>query len=322
MPKISGLLKTEYLYQPKYLFTRIKQELHLDKSDIAITDSCFDLPWGLKIKADLNEEHGKILDTLGIIDLSVTEAIWRLLKPDSTFLDVGANIGYMTSVAIARLESFDSHRGRVIAFEPHPDIYIDLTDNVNRWRSPSVKTVITLERLALSNETGATMLAIPIEFEGNRGLSQVVPVSSNPDDFTVKYSSDSSKQYLKKIPIQCQRLDDYLSTNDSIDLMKVDVEGHELAVFEGASRCLERNQIRHILFEDHEHYPNSVSNFLETKGYTILAIDRQLFSPKIVTPSLQNPVSWLPNSYIATCDPQDVFESFKKSGYQIFNSTI
>ena len=165
------------------------------------------------------------------------------------------------------------------------------------------------------------MLVIPIEFESNRGLSQVVPIvpiSSNPDDFSV--SSNSLKQDTNKISIQCQRLDDYLSVDDSIDLMKVDVEGHELAVFEGASRCLELHQIRHILFEDHEHYPNSVSNFLEDKGYTILAIDRQLFSPKIVLPSTKNSITWLPNSYLATCDPQDIFNSFKKSGYQIFES--
>ncbi|WP_310426774.1 FkbM family methyltransferase [Chamaesiphon sp. VAR_48_metabat_135_sub] len=316
MSHIAGLLKTEYLYQPKYLLARIKQELHFGNSDRSSGASDFDLPWGLTITADRQEEHGKILATLGIIDLSVTEAIWRLLKPGNTFLDVGANIGYMTSVAIARLESFNGLSGRVIAFEPHPDIYRDLTANVDRWRSQPVKTEVTLERLALSNETGFATLEIPREFKSNRGLSHVVSASSNLNDLNIKYPS---KQSAQKIPIQCRRLDDYWSADNSIDLMKVDVEGHELAVFEGASRCLSLRQIRHILFEDHEHYPNQVTNFLESKGYTILAIDRKLFSPKIVEPYHLNLVSWLPNSYLATCKPQDVFKSFERSRYQIFD---
>ncbi len=319
MSNLAGLFKTEYLYQPKYLFSRIKQELHFSDLNRATIDGDFRLPWGLTIKADPNEEHGKILSTLGIIDLSVTEAIWRLLKPGNTFLDVGANIGYMTSVALARLESFSDPSGRIIAYEPHPDIYLDLETNVDRWKSQLVKTKVTLEKLALSNQTGSAMLSVPSEFETNRGLSQVLSASSDLDDPVMGYSSKLLNQDTEKISIQCQKIDDYLSDDDSVDLMKVDVEGHELAVFEGATRCLSLHKIRHILFENHNLYPDPVSDLLESKGYTVLSINRQLFGPKLVAPSCLNSVSWLPNSYLATCDPNDAFMSFKKSGYQVFN---
>ena len=52
-------------------------------------------------------------------DLISCEAIWRLLDEGELALDVGANIGYMTSLMAARL----GKNGRVIAFEPHPVLF-------------------------------------------------------------------------------------------------------------------------------------------------------------------------------------------------------
>ncbi len=309
MPTLSGLLKIEYIHQPKYLWRRIIAQL---TGRNPVQNCEFDLPWGLKITANPEEEHGRILQTLGVIDLTVTESIWRLLEPDSTFLDVGANIGYMTSVAIGRLASFPQSTGRTIAYEPHPEIYANLQQNVDRWRSPADRPQMTLNQIALSDRNGSTVLSIPVDFSGNQGLAQVVHVG-DPDDC---HSIDANTQQLA---IECQRLDDSLADDSIINLMKIDVEGHELAVFKGASKCLTEQRIYHIIFEAHDGYPSPLTDLLESHGYTILGVERQLSGPRLVAPgSDADSVNWLPRNYLATCQPAAVERAFRPGGWQVF----
>jgi FkbM family methyltransferase len=315
MSTLAGLLKIEYVYQPKYLFQRIFQPF---KGNISHQETAeFKLRWGLTITANPYEEHGKILNRLGIIDLNVTESIWRLLKPDSTFLDVGANIGYMTSVAIARLESLPDSNGKVIAYEPHPGIYNNfLQPNVDRWISQIDRTQVTLHQVALSDRNGTTELAIPVEFSQNQGLAQVISISEDAEEFVIKHSSSQS---FERIAIECQRLDDCLGSSEIVDLMKIDVEGHELAVFEGGAKCLEEHRIHHIIFEAHDGYHTPLTDLLESKGYTIFGIDRHFTGPKLVEAGLDSDaVKWLPKNYIATCRSLEVVEAFRTSGWQIF----
>ncbi len=319
MPTLSGLLKIEYIHQPKYLWRRIIAQL-TGRRDPAPHNCEFDLPWGLQITANPEEEHGKILQTLGVIDLTVTESIWRLLEPDSTFLDVGANIGYMTSVAIGRLASFPHSTGKTIAYEPHPEIYASLQQNVERWRSHadalseqlSQRTQITLHQIALSDRNGSTVLSIPVDFSGNQGLAQVVH-SADAND---RHSDDRNVQQLA---IECQRLDDCFARDGIVNLMKIDVEGHELAVFKGASNCLKEQRIYHIIFEAHDGYPSPLTDLLESYGYTILGVERQLSGPRLVAPGSEaDSVHWLPRNYIATCQPATVERAFRQGGWQIF----
>jgi FkbM family methyltransferase len=315
MPNLAGLFKIEYVCQPKYLLRRISSQLTGSVRDRESTN--FPLPWGLTISANPDEEHGEILRTLGVIDLSVTESIWRLLEPNSTFLDIGANIGYMTSVAIGRLESFPQSHGKVIAYEPHPDIYTNFLEcNVNRWRSQIKHTQVILHQIALSDRNGMTELAIPVDFERNQGLAQVIPISEDPSHFLLQYSNN---QNFDRIPIQCQKLDDCLADDETIDLMKIDVEGHELAVFKGASNHLNQQQIHHIIFEAHDAYPSALTDLLESYGYTIFGIDRHLLGPRLVAPgSDADSVAWLPRNYLATCKSAAVVRAFSDGGWQIF----
>ena len=309
MPTLSGLLKIEYIHQPQYLWRRIIAQL-TGKPDPAPHNCEFDLPWGLKIRANPQEEHGRILQTLGVIDLTVTESIWRLLEPNSIFLDVGANIGYMTSVAIGRLASFPHSTGRTIAYEPHPEIYASLQQNVERWRAHADRTQITLHQIALSDRNGSTVLSIPVDFAGNQGLAQVVHATA--DD---RHTDDVN---VDRLAIECQRLDDCFA-NDVINLMKIDVEGHELAVFKGALKCLTEHRIYHIIFEAHDGYPSALTDLLESYGYTILGVERQLSGPHLVAPgSDAASVHWLPKNYIATCQPAAVDRAFRQGGWQIF----
>jgi protein-L-isoaspartate O-methyltransferase len=107
------------------------------------------LPWGLHIRIHPLEEHGQILLTLGVIDLAVTETLFRLANPGEIAVDVGANIGYMTSVLAARINS--SSGGSIWAFEAHPEIFEELKYNVEKWKLQLKNTKFKIKSIAFLN---------------------------------------------------------------------------------------------------------------------------------------------------------------------------
>jgi FkbM family methyltransferase len=143
--------------------------------------------------------------------LRVIERFFRG-KPGAVMLDIGANIG---NHAIYLSNSFD----RIMCFEPSPYIAERLRKNItlNRLTNIEVHTV------GLSNREAA--LHYKLDTSGNLGASQFV---SEADEQTID------------LPV-C-RADDYLSTKivNRVDFIKIDVEHHELEVFEGLELTVSR----------------------------------------------------------------------------------
>ena len=119
---ILGLFKPEYFYQPKVALRRIIPFAKKETSEFVERE----LPWGMTISVRRLEEHEKMLSVLGVCDLIVTESLWRLTQPGELAVDVGANIGYMSSILAKRVGS----SGSVYAFEAHPEIFKELKHNV------------------------------------------------------------------------------------------------------------------------------------------------------------------------------------------------
>ena len=72
---------------------------------------------------------------------------------------------------------------------------------------------------------------------------------------------------------------DALVSETRIDVMKVDVEGHELAVLKGASALLDRRAIRNIVFEEHGGAKSPVCLYLLSKGYKLFSLGWRTFGP-------------------------------------------
>jgi hypothetical protein len=64
--------------------------------------------------------------------------------------------------------------------------------------------------------------------------------------------------------------------------MKIDVEGHEKLVFEGAIEHFKHGLIENILFEDNNKVPNDVTCFLESHNFTIYRIVKGWFGLKLL----------------------------------------
>lgn len=127
------------------------------------------LPWGLSLNIRPAEVVGRAIWLTGAFELALSEMIWRSLRPGDVAADVGANIGYHTSLMALRVAG---KGGRVCAFEPHPVIHCELAETVARW-SAEVRHAVEVRQAAVSDVEREVTLHIPREFAGNRGVASL-----------------------------------------------------------------------------------------------------------------------------------------------------
>lgn len=308
MKLINNLNRPEYILNPIQIYRRLSRPLHQNTHEFEEVK----LPWGIKIKIRPQEVLGRSVWVMGVYDLSVSEILWRLIDPGELAIDVGANIGYMTSIMAKRV----GQTGKVWCFEPHPEVYQELTENLKRWQEDMGWHQIKAHPIALSNQSGEGGLNIPTTFEENRGLASLVS-----SDEVVNIPSFNGIAQTFTVPLAT--LDEVLPTKDKIGVLKVDVEGYELEVLQGASGLITQQQIRDIIFEDHRNYPNPVSNFLEAHGYRVFRIGKGFWKPRLDPPT-QRDVSpdWEPPSYLATKDPQRAIQRLNNRGWNVLSGSI
>jgi len=238
---LGRLCKPEYIFNPTQIVRRIFLLLKKNKGQYEeIT-----LPWAMSLRVRPNETIGKAILALGVYDLGVTETLWRLIDPGETVVDVGANIGYVTSLMASRV----GRSGRVYAFEPHPEIYGELLLNKRVWEEAYGWPHIEVRQLALSSVSGISLLTLPSDFQSNRGTAYV----SNKQAHEVTEDLESGRG----IAVPADKLDNQIEKGERISLIKLDVEGHELDVLKGSTSIL-ASGVHDIVFEEHGSYPSPV----------------------------------------------------------------
>jgi FkbM family methyltransferase len=314
---IAGLFKPEYLYQPQRLWRRLLAKPAQEQPEFAEES----LPWGLTIRIRPSEEHGKSLQTLGVIDLAVSEVLYRLIEAGEVAVDVGANIGYMTALMAQQVQR-NGALGQVVAFEAHPDVFKELSHNVEHWCKQLNFNGITIHPVAVSEQSGTVILSSPSSFSENRGLSTVVAIGDQVESSVPSVAETAGGAELSRYPVTAINLDNQFPAGETIGVMKVDVEDHELSVFRGAARLLTHHQIRDCVFEEHRPYPTDVTNHLEQYGYTLFRIHRNFWGVELLPTTSPAPrVSWLPTSFLATTNPERAILKFKPQGWQVLQSS-
>jgi FkbM family methyltransferase len=285
------LNKPEYLYRPRQLFRRLTQVVLPEPQAADVV-----LPWGLGMRVRPHEDHGRSLWRLGIYDLVLSEAIWRLLDRGESAIDAGANIGYVTALMAGRL----GPQGKVLAFEPHPKIFAELLSNIHGWASRPIASIKPF-LLALSSNTGTAYLEEPRDFDRNCGTSRVMANGA------------------ACLRVNTTRLDDVCSEYGNVDFLKLDVEGHELEVLLGGQGVLESRRVRDLIFEDHSRSFNSpVVSLLESFGYAIFMLTRTFRGPLLAAKGERCPiVPYLPPNFLATREPERALAMFDASGWQV-----
>ncbi len=177
----------------------------------------------------------------------------RVLKPGMTVFDIGANIGYYVLMERGLI----GPQGRILAIEPSPTNIRLLQRNIEA----NSYTNITVRHMAASDRAG----------KGELLLSTM----SNLNSF---HASGSASQYLsgKKVEVDVATVPQLAAMFGPPDLLRMDVEGHEVEIIRGMVDAVERREIGPmILFETHrgmytpDHDIVEPLNRLFRAGYTV-----------------------------------------------------
>lgn len=150
----------------------------------------------------------------------------RILRPGMTVVDVGSNIGYFTLLAAQRV----GLGGKVFAIEPHPANFGILSEAV----AANGLTQVRAYQIALGDaRTIADLSMADQSVFSNRTASMVPPRTA------------------ESVSVRVERLDACVADwgLDRIDLLKVDVDGFEAKVLDGARTSLANGVIRNIIIE-------------------------------------------------------------------------
>jgi FkbM family methyltransferase len=163
----------------------------------------------------LNEDDYRAMLTFSY-DLTLCDFLEHHLARGDTVLDVGGNVGYIAAVAASRVGS----AGEVHSFEPLRECFARL-DSV-RQLNPQLR--LFCNNFALGAEEGT--LSIGFDPAGESRNATLVPGYQTP----VRY----------EVPVR--RLDTYIRESvahpERVKLIKIDVEGFELAVLKGSERFM------------------------------------------------------------------------------------
>jgi FkbM family methyltransferase len=167
--------------------------------------------------ADLSSVLEWQLWAFGSWEKHFAELFGHLVEPGDTCVDVGANVGVHT-VRLARLAG---RGGRVIAFEPDPEVVQRTRRNVSLNDLANVRVI----NAAVGERTGEMRLFRP-----------------GPSDTNRARASLTHHRYLTgaTATVPVTTLDDVLA-GAPVALIKIDVEGHEDAVLRGAADTVSRH---------------------------------------------------------------------------------
>lgn len=159
-------------------------------------------------------------------EADLSQIFRRFCTPQTVLVDVGANFGYFTILGANLIGNTGD--GRVFAFEPNPKLAALVRRNIEiNWSMAPINFI----EAAVADFAGEVSLHIPAGHGANASLSA-------PEEM------DCIKQ---TVPVTS--LDAALPTDLQVDLMKIDVEGHEAGVLRGAKGVIARSPNLHLILE-------------------------------------------------------------------------
>jgi FkbM family methyltransferase len=176
--------------------------------------------------------HSLVVDTrlqshvwmlfLGVYNENFTSALLSFLRAGGAGLDVGANIGFITvplAVAAKRLD------GRIVAVEPFREHTDWLRQNL---QLNQVDELVTVVEAGLSSTPREASLLLREDFAVGAGIGSASVAEDVVDD------------RFQQVAIRLETLDGLWPTlgNPRLDVIKVDIEGHEDRFLEGGAHTI------------------------------------------------------------------------------------
>lgn len=157
-------------------------------------------------------------------DIFINNEYWFKTKNKSPFIiDCGSNIG-LSLIYFKQLYP----NSKIIAFEPDVDAYDCLNLNVIQNNITNVE--LHNKAVSMTEET------LKLSYDKDRPGS----ITSSTEDSSTSYRE-----------VEAVKLSSYI--NESVDFMKMDIEGAETSVFKELKNSDKLKNIKHIILEYHHH---------------------------------------------------------------------
>ena len=212
--------------------------------------------FGQELELDLSNFVDRMI-YMGCYEPLNTHRFKRLLRPGMVVVDVGANIGYFTLLAA----SLVGQSGQVFAVEPWPENFA------------------ILER-AIKRNSLVQVRSFQFGLGGEPGVGQI-----SQADQSVFNNRTASMAGATGISVSVRPLDDCITDwgLKRIDLLKIDVDGYETQILEGALRAFRNRVIRNVIIELNEFWlskanssPAAVRSALLAAGFRDLTRSQRL----------------------------------------------
>jgi FkbM family methyltransferase len=161
-------------------------------------------------------------------EIAETEIVKRIVKPGMCILEIGANIGYYT-ILMGKLVG---KNGKIYAYEPYPPSVDTLARNV---KLNNLTDTVKVRNFAVSSENTTQKLYL------GRASNVHSLVNLKTGNNNANYIEVKTKD-IKEILID---------TNRKIDLIRMDIEGHERELFNRLSKDVSPFLPDRIFFEIH-----------------------------------------------------------------------
>ena len=257
LPKVAGLF--EKLPRTLRRHRLMKAWMRLTGEDplqlVRIRDDAFGY-------ADLSDGFLRLIVIDGEYDKDFFRVADALLQEGGEFLDVGANHGLLSFGLARKLDA----RVRFHLFEPNPKLLESIGKSLELY--PSMVTEINPVVVCEEDST------IVFHFqEDQTGVSHIVKSGG--------------------MRIRSIKLDTYLKDKclDRVELLKLDIEGYELAALRGAEHALKNHYIKAVYFEYFEKYlvrvapPAKLIEFLDFLSYEVCFCRQCDIAAQGVTPA-------------------------------------
>ena len=218
--------------------------------------------------------------------------LYEIISDGDTILDIGANIGWYSMSFAKKKPSSIIH-----AFEPLPETFSSLISNVNINHMSN----IICNNFGFSNEA--------------KTLTFYTSAHTSVSNSAINITEDL---FAKEVKCVVTTMDSYVSSNNiTVDIIKCDVEGAELLVYQGGEKTISKNLP--IVFTEmlrkwaakFGYHPNDIIAFFSKFGYRCFTTsENQIFN--------LSPISSVSNSTVKTnfffLHPDKHVEIIKKYG--------
>ena len=211
-----------------------------------------------------NDLIGRHLILSGSFDRAGADALSLFVEDGDQILDVGANIGYVSCLLLRK-----SQNTSVVCYEPQPVIVDLLRKNLSQFGDGRWQVV----QAGLSDTDGAGMLSIDLDNRGSSRLAGGPVEGGNLHQIELR---DSGAELAKL---------------ERLDIVKIDIEGHEYTMLKAAAEQLHRLRPKAILYEDNRRISGpgqELGSLMDALGYDIYGVHKRLTKTDLTAVTADN----------------------------------